>query len=71
MKKALIMQGGWDGHEPELVSKRFSDLLQKEGFEVEISDSQECLDDQEKLNALDLFVPVWTCGQVEIGRAHV
>ncbi|MBQ1223663.1 MAG: hypothetical protein IIX84_05185, partial [Oscillospiraceae bacterium] len=26
-KKALIVQGGWDGHEPELVSARFKRIL--------------------------------------------
>ena len=29
MKKALILQGGWDGHEPQLTSKRFAGLLEK------------------------------------------
>jgi len=26
-KKVLIFQGGWDGHEPELTSKRFASLM--------------------------------------------
>ena len=29
MKQALIFQGGWDGHQPELTSKRFAGLLEK------------------------------------------
>ena len=29
MKKALIFQGGWDGHQPDLVSKRFGNILDK------------------------------------------
>ena len=36
MKKALIFWGGWDGHEPQLVSARFGKLLEKNGFEVDI-----------------------------------
>jgi uncharacterized protein len=64
MKKALIVQGGWDGHEPLLVSERFRKLLEQEGFEVEVSDSLDAFLDVEKLKALDLIVPVWTMGVI-------
>ena len=43
MKKALIFQGGWDGHEPQLTSKRFAGMLEKNDYEVEIFDTLECL----------------------------
>ena len=33
MKQALIFQGGWDGHEPQLTSRRFAGLLEEAGFE--------------------------------------
>lgn len=65
MKKAFIFQGGWDGHEPLLVSKRFGDLLRKNNFEVEIHDNLECLNDLEKLKSLDLIVACWTMGHIE------
>lgn len=68
MKKALIVQGGWDGHEPVLVAKRFAGLLEKNGFAVEIKDTLDCLADVEALKALDLIVPCWTMGQIE--REH-
>ena len=32
MKKALIFRGGWDGHEPALVSQRFGKALEKLGI---------------------------------------
>ena len=32
MKKAWIFQGGWDGHEPKLTSKRFARLMEKHGI---------------------------------------
>jgi len=63
-RKALIVQGGWDGHEPVQVSERFADLLRKEGFEVEISDTLDSFLDVEKLKALHLIVPVWTMGKI-------
>ena len=64
-KKALIFQGGWDGHEPQLVSKRFATLLEKNGFEVEVSDTLDCLADLEQLLTLDLIVSSWTMGEIE------
>ena len=64
MKKALIVWGGWDGHEPEKVAHRFGRILENENFEVEISDSMTAYDDQEKLKSLDLIVPIVTGGQI-------
>lgn len=64
-KKALIFQGGWDGHEPQLVSKRFATLLEKNGFEVEVSDTLDCLADLDQLLKLDLIVSSWTMGEIE------
>lgn len=64
MKKALIVQGGWDGHEPVQVSGRFEQMLRQEGFEVELSDTLQSFEDAEKLKALSLIVPVWTMGEI-------
>lgn len=64
MKQALIVQGGWDGHEPRQISERFRDMLENEGFWVEVSDTLDAFLDTEKLNRLDLIVPVWTMGSI-------
>ncbi|MFE5324319.1 ThuA domain-containing protein [Paenibacillus sp. NPDC056579] len=64
MKKALIVQGGWQGHEPKEVAALFRGILEEEGFEVEVSDTLEAFADGEKLRALDLIVPVWTMGEI-------
>ncbi|MFW6270574.1 MAG: hypothetical protein ACOC4G_10900 [Bacillota bacterium] len=34
MKKALIVYGGWDGHDPDRISKIFAEILRGEDFEV-------------------------------------
>jgi len=68
-KKALIVWGGWDGHEPEPVSMVFKKTLEQEGFEVEVSDSLASLEDVEKLKGLHLIVPVVTMS--EISREQV
>lgn len=64
MKKALIVEGGWDGHEPKLTSKRFQGLLEKNDYQAEISSTLDCLADVEKLMELDLVVACWTMGEI-------
>lgn len=64
-KKVLIFQGGWDGHEPDKVARRFSDLLEKHGYTCTISDIQEVLEDLDMLMGLDLIVPCWTMGEIK------
>ncbi|MDQ0719968.1 type 1 glutamine amidotransferase [Paenibacillus sp. W4I10] len=65
MRKALIVWGGWDGHEPEQVAAIFERILKEEQFEVEVSNTLESYADAEKLMGLDLIVPLWTMGQIE------
>ena len=64
MKKALIFYGGWNGHEPELVSARFQRLLEKNGYAVDRYDNMECLADREKLLEYDLLVPAVTMSEL-------
>jgi len=64
MKKALIVRGGWDGHQPVEVSMVFSEILEAEGFLVEISDTLDTFTNKEKLMELDLIVPIWTMGRI-------
>ncbi|NMI03267.1 hypothetical protein HF638_04735 [Paenibacillus sp. SZ31] len=65
MSKALIVWGGWDGHEPEQVAAIFERILKEEQFEVEVSNTLDSYADAEKLLGLDLIVPLWTMGQIE------
>ncbi|WP_145148250.1 ThuA domain-containing protein [Paenibacillus xylanexedens] len=65
MSKALIVWGGWDGHEPEQVAAIFERILKEEQFEVEVSNTLESYADAEKLLGLDLIVPLWTMGKIE------
>ena len=62
MKKALIFRGGWDGHEPKLVSERFARLLEKNGIRAEIFEGTDCLADRDALMEYDLIVPCLTSG---------
>ena len=62
MKKALIVYGGWKGHDPEGVSALFTDILKEEGFEVTLSDTLDAF--LEDLTVYDLLIPVWTMGEI-------
>ena len=64
MKKALIFRGGWDGHEPKLVSERFGALLEKHGVAVDICDGLDCLASLEGLLQYDLIVACMTMSDI-------
>ena len=64
MKKALIVWGGWDGHEPKQCAEIVAPVLQKEGFEVTVSATLDSYLDEAAMKALSLVVPIWTMGQI-------
>lgn len=64
MKSALMVWGGWEGHEPKQCVDVFEPYLREQGYDVEVSDSLEVYTDERKMKALDLIVPVWTQGEI-------
>lgn len=64
MKSALMVWGGWDGHEPKQCVDIFAPILEKEGFKVEISDTLDVYLDEAKMKSLSLIVPCWTGGSI-------
>ncbi len=63
-KKALLVWGGWEGHEPRLGAEFFAGQLREHGYAVEVRDTLDAFLDTEKLAALNLIVPVWTMGTI-------
>lgn len=64
MKRALIVYGGWPGHQPAEFKDWAARRLSAEGFEVEASDSLESFANRERLETFDLIVPAWTMGDL-------
>ncbi len=64
-KSALIVWGGWDGHEPKQVARIFARQLRRRGFEVTVSDTLDAFLNLKALKGYDLIVPVWTMGKIE------
>ncbi len=64
MKSALMVWGGWDGHEPKQTVEVFAPLLEEAGFRVEVSDTLDAFLDAERLKELNLIVLSWTMGEI-------
>src|SRR5215208_6520421 len=64
MPSALMVYGGWDGHEPKRCVDLFAPILQGHGFDVQLSDTLDAYLDAERMRSLDLIVPVWTMGTI-------
>jgi len=64
MKKALLVWGGWSGHEPKQCVDIFAPYLQSQGYAVEVSDTLDVYLDKAKMASLALVVPVWTMGTI-------
>jgi type 1 glutamine amidotransferase len=64
MKKALMVWGGWEGHEPQKCVHLFAPLLRAQGYEVEISDTLNAYLNPEKMQSYALISQVWTMGTI-------
>jgi len=64
MKKALIVWGGWHGHEPELCAHIVEKMLRKHDFDVRI-ETQTTVFEDPGLDQLDLIVPIYTMSKIE------
>jgi type 1 glutamine amidotransferase len=64
VKSALIVWGGWEGHQPRQEAELWSAVLRNAGYEVEVSDTLNTYRDADKLRALSLIVPMWTMGTI-------
>jgi type 1 glutamine amidotransferase len=63
-RRALIVHGGWDGHDPAGFADYYATILRDEGFDVELSDTLDALADSDALGRLSLVVPIWTMGAI-------
>ncbi len=64
MKSALMVWGGWDGHEPKQCVDLFAPYLQGQGYQVTVSDTLDAYLDKDKMKSYDLIVPCWTMGEI-------
>lgn len=61
-KRALLVRGGWDGHDPVATTDRYAAFLKDNDYDVSTADTLDAyLDD---LSGLDLIVQCWTMGTI-------
>ena len=64
MREALIVWGGWSGHEPEQGANIVGAMLEEEGFKVYIETSTEAFADP-AIHDMSLIVPIYTMSKIE------
>lgn len=62
--RALVLAGGWEGHQPQETARLFADLLRDAGMSVDIRDTLDCLLDDAVVRGLSLIVPVFTMSTI-------
>jgi len=63
MQKALIIWGGWEGHQPREVAEIFREDLAKAGFQVQVENRLEILSESD-LKQFALICPIRTMDEI-------
>jgi type 1 glutamine amidotransferase len=64
-RSALIVRGGWDGHQPVEATELFVPHLEAHGFDVRIEESTAVYADADYLPTVDLIVQSMTMSTIE------
>jgi hypothetical protein len=64
MREALIVWGGWSGHEPEKGANILGAMLEGDGFKVYIENTTEAFADP-AIADMSLIVPIYTMSKIE------
>jgi type 1 glutamine amidotransferase len=69
MRKAMIVWGGWAGHDPDLCASMIRSWLTAEGFEVRVETKTEAFLDP-ALKDMSLVIPIYTMSKIEKAEAQ-
>jgi len=69
-RTALVVRGGWEGHQPVEATDSFLPFLIRAGFETVVSDSLDSYADAGLMRRADLIVQCWTQGSIEPRQLH-
>jgi len=64
VRKALVVWGGWEGHEPKKCVDIFAPFLESKDFEVIVSNTLDSYLDKDLMNSVSLIVQSWTMGEI-------
>jgi uncharacterized protein len=63
-RTALIVRGGWDGHQPVKATEVFLPFLEAQGYDIRIEESPEVYADEQAMAATDLIVQSVTMSSI-------
>ncbi|WP_285106369.1 ThuA domain-containing protein [Promicromonospora sp. MEB111] len=64
-KRALVVRGGWTGHQPVETTDSFLPFLAEHGYEVRVEDSTAVYADADYLTGIDVIVQTVTMSTIE------
>jgi len=64
-KTALVVRGGWDGHQPVEATELFIPFLEQNGFAVRVEESPAVYADRDAMAGVDLIVQANTMNTIE------
>ncbi|WP_457964788.1 ThuA domain-containing protein [Arthrobacter sp. D1-29] len=64
-KSALVVRGGWDGHQPVEATDRFIPFLEGNGYSVRVEDSPKIYGDTDYMAGVDLIMQCMTMSTIE------
>ena len=63
-RTALVVRGGWEGHDPVGCTEVFIPFLEAQGFEVAVAEDLSVYDEARRIAATDLVVHSWSGGML-------
>ncbi|GAA4721938.1 ThuA domain-containing protein [Isoptericola chiayiensis] len=69
-RNALVVRGGWDGHDPVGTTDLFLPVLRDAGFDLTVEESLEVYADEDTMAGTDLVVQSWTMGDILVEEMH-
>ena len=63
-KRALLLYGGWEGHEPKKVADHFKSILEEKQIDATLTDTFSLFDSYENIKFFDVIIFNWTMGEL-------
>jgi uncharacterized protein len=70
VERALVLWGGYPGHQPKEAVERFIPFLDKAGFDVVVADDLAVYADAGLMSGLTLILQNWTTGDLTLDQFH-
>jgi uncharacterized protein len=62
--RALVVWGGYPGHQPEEAVRRFIPVLENDGYEVIVADTLAAYSDSALMSSVEVILQNWTTGDL-------